>query len=359
MSQHYPRLATLHGVAGLRARLDALGLSLPCADEALAAPQSPLAQRLAPGDGSWRRTVCDPADGGLGRDAQAGPARLTIRRWQRFGSSGAGLIWGGEAVAVCAEGRANRISCCCVTAPRRRSALRRVHRGGRARACPDRSSDCSSPQRALGAAGGPTGTAHRVRASAARSSGRRLCQRVDLRCRTRRADRELRAPRSSRSPRLRLRRRQAPSWLSAARTARGPRAQRSLRRRDARRTASDGRDRSGAAAAPGSRSVRLSVFDRLPSSGPDRTGISSRLRCPTTRALARRVESVAKRSRRADRRRSTVERLGVTLLNVTAGSPYRASRAAARAFPRATAICRPRIHWSASCVCSMRRAVRT
>ena len=105
--------------------------------------------------------------------------------------------------------------------------------------------------------------------------------------------------------------------------------------------------------------MRLSVFDRLPSSGPDRTGIPSRPRCPTTRALARRVESVAKRSRRTDRRRSTVERLGVTLLNVTAGSPYRASRAAARAFPRATATCRPRIHWSASCVCSMRRAVRT
>jgi 2,4-dienoyl-CoA reductase-like NADH-dependent reductase (Old Yellow Enzyme family) len=35
------------------------------------------------------------------------PSELTVRRWQRFGQSGAKLIWGGEAVAVCHEGRAN------------------------------------------------------------------------------------------------------------------------------------------------------------------------------------------------------------------------------------------------------------
>src|SRR6185437_10497428 len=35
------------------------------------------------------------------------PSEHTVRRWQRFGRSGAKLIWGGEAVAVCHEGRAN------------------------------------------------------------------------------------------------------------------------------------------------------------------------------------------------------------------------------------------------------------
>ena len=35
------------------------------------------------------------------------PTELTRRRWQRFGRAGAGLIWGGEAVAVSHEGRAN------------------------------------------------------------------------------------------------------------------------------------------------------------------------------------------------------------------------------------------------------------
>jgi 2,4-dienoyl-CoA reductase-like NADH-dependent reductase (Old Yellow Enzyme family) len=35
------------------------------------------------------------------------PSELTVRRWQRFGRSGGKLIWGGEAVAVSHEGRAN------------------------------------------------------------------------------------------------------------------------------------------------------------------------------------------------------------------------------------------------------------
>ena len=32
---------------------------------------------------------------------------MTLRRWRNFGLSGAKLIWGGEAAAVCADGRAN------------------------------------------------------------------------------------------------------------------------------------------------------------------------------------------------------------------------------------------------------------
>ena len=35
------------------------------------------------------------------------PTDLTMRRWERFGLSGAKLIWGGEAVAVRHDGRAN------------------------------------------------------------------------------------------------------------------------------------------------------------------------------------------------------------------------------------------------------------
>src|SRR5207253_3909296 len=35
------------------------------------------------------------------------PSEMTMRRWRRFGISGAKLIWGGEAVAVRPEGRAN------------------------------------------------------------------------------------------------------------------------------------------------------------------------------------------------------------------------------------------------------------
>ncbi len=44
-----------------------------------------------------------------GWDAQTNgkPSELVYRRWQRFGQSGAKLIWGGEAVAVHPDGRAN------------------------------------------------------------------------------------------------------------------------------------------------------------------------------------------------------------------------------------------------------------
>src|SRR5438874_2011348 len=35
------------------------------------------------------------------------PSELTCRRWRNFGASGAKLIWGGEAVAVRHDGRAN------------------------------------------------------------------------------------------------------------------------------------------------------------------------------------------------------------------------------------------------------------
>jgi 2,4-dienoyl-CoA reductase-like NADH-dependent reductase (Old Yellow Enzyme family) len=38
---------------------------------------------------------------------EGNPTENTLRRWQRFAQSGAKLIWGGEAVAVAAEGRAN------------------------------------------------------------------------------------------------------------------------------------------------------------------------------------------------------------------------------------------------------------
>src|SRR5438477_7437699 len=39
--------------------------------------------------------------------ADGKPTELTIRRWKNFGVSGAKLIWGGEAVAVRQDGRAN------------------------------------------------------------------------------------------------------------------------------------------------------------------------------------------------------------------------------------------------------------
>ena len=96
----------------LRARLEALDVPLPCDDSIESAPGSPLAVPLALGpgpDGALElpnRFVIQPMEGWDGTP-DGRPSELTVRRWENFGRSGAGWIWGGEAVAVQREGRAN------------------------------------------------------------------------------------------------------------------------------------------------------------------------------------------------------------------------------------------------------------
>jgi NADPH2 dehydrogenase len=108
----WPRVAALRTPDALRARLDALGCPLPCDDASLAAPDSPLARMLALGEMNGRaqsaanRFVIQPMEGWDGT-LDGRPTELTERRWRNFGRSGAALIWGGEAVAVVEEGRAN------------------------------------------------------------------------------------------------------------------------------------------------------------------------------------------------------------------------------------------------------------
>ncbi|MCX7976682.1 MAG: hypothetical protein N2646_06380 [Bellilinea sp.] len=105
----YPRLARLTTPAALRTRFSQLNLELDLDDERLPAPQSPLAQPLilpTAGRRVGNRWCIQPMEGWDGTP-DGKPSELTRRRWRRFGESGAKLIWGGEAVAVCAEGRAN------------------------------------------------------------------------------------------------------------------------------------------------------------------------------------------------------------------------------------------------------------
>jgi 2,4-dienoyl-CoA reductase-like NADH-dependent reductase (Old Yellow Enzyme family) len=108
VSARFPRVASLKTPERLRARLVELGAPLPCDDAILSAPDSPLAQPLELGDGLRvpNRFVVQPMEGWDGtREGQ--PTELTERRWRRFGAGGAGWIWGGEAVAVRPDGRAN------------------------------------------------------------------------------------------------------------------------------------------------------------------------------------------------------------------------------------------------------------
>ena len=103
----YPRVAALKTAAAFRAHLERSGIALAF-DETLAAPgDSPLAQPIeADGVRVGNRFCILPMEGWDGtRDGE--PSDLTRRRWRNFGISGAKLIWGGEAVAVRADGRAN------------------------------------------------------------------------------------------------------------------------------------------------------------------------------------------------------------------------------------------------------------
>ncbi len=101
------RLGTVKNVAGFREHLRSLHLTLPCDDELLSGSDSPLRRPLALGEIKiGNRIAVQPMEGWDGL-ADGNPSEHTIRRWQRFGKSGAKLIWGGEAVAVSHAGRAN------------------------------------------------------------------------------------------------------------------------------------------------------------------------------------------------------------------------------------------------------------
>jgi NADPH2 dehydrogenase len=105
---HYPRIASFKTPAALRAYLARIGVDLPCDDQVASGPASPLAQpyRLPNGFVVGNRFCVLPMEGWDGT-TDGHPSELTIRRWRRFGESGAKLVWGGEAAAVRPDGRAN------------------------------------------------------------------------------------------------------------------------------------------------------------------------------------------------------------------------------------------------------------
>ncbi|GAP05239.1 NADH:flavin oxidoreductases, Old Yellow Enzyme family [Anaerolinea thermolimosa] len=103
----YPKIASLRKPAAFLARLEELGLELPFDEVIEPAPASPLARPLqVDGLEVGNRFCVLPMEGWDGTP-EGRPTQLTLRRWRRFGQSGAKLIWGGEAVAIRADGRAN------------------------------------------------------------------------------------------------------------------------------------------------------------------------------------------------------------------------------------------------------------
>jgi len=101
------RLGSIRDVEHFEEQLAALRLTIPCDRELLRGAESPLAQPIVrDGIKIGNRFAVQPMEGWDGT-SDGNPSEHTLRRWQRFGHSGAKLIWGGEAVAVCHEGRAN------------------------------------------------------------------------------------------------------------------------------------------------------------------------------------------------------------------------------------------------------------
>jgi NADPH2 dehydrogenase len=103
----FPRVSSLKSAADFRRRLAELGVALPFDEELETGPDAPLARTLPHASGVLgNRFAVLPMEGWDGT-ADGKPTDLTRRRWANFGRSGAKLIWGGEAVAVRHDGRAN------------------------------------------------------------------------------------------------------------------------------------------------------------------------------------------------------------------------------------------------------------
>jgi NADPH2 dehydrogenase len=101
------RIPTLKTPADFRAHLASLNLDLGVDDEILTGDDSPLRRSMNwNGRSIGNRWTVQPMEGWDGTTT-GGVTDPMVRRWQRFGYSGAKLIWGGEAMAVCPEGRAN------------------------------------------------------------------------------------------------------------------------------------------------------------------------------------------------------------------------------------------------------------
>jgi 2,4-dienoyl-CoA reductase-like NADH-dependent reductase (Old Yellow Enzyme family) len=102
----------LRTIDELRDRLAVLGIAEQLGVDDTVEAHGPLAAGFSVTDGSagtltvGNRFAVLPMEG-WDAEADGRPSDLVHRRWRRFGESGAKLIWGGEAVAVRPDGRAN------------------------------------------------------------------------------------------------------------------------------------------------------------------------------------------------------------------------------------------------------------
>jgi len=103
----YPRVASFKTAGAFQAHLRSAGIALEFDAELPPAGRSALAQPIEVGGVRVGNRFCILPMEGWDGTTDGRPSDLTARRWRHFGISGAKLIWGGEAVAVRHDGRAN------------------------------------------------------------------------------------------------------------------------------------------------------------------------------------------------------------------------------------------------------------
>jgi 2,4-dienoyl-CoA reductase-like NADH-dependent reductase (Old Yellow Enzyme family) len=103
----FVKVKSLQTVENFKNSVQELGLDIPCDEDLLIGDASPMAKPLQVGKFKiGNRYAIHPMEGWDG-NTDGSPSDNTRRRWNHFGKSGAKLIWGGEAVAVRHDGRAN------------------------------------------------------------------------------------------------------------------------------------------------------------------------------------------------------------------------------------------------------------
>ncbi len=108
MAESFKRVGHLKTLEDFKAYLNELGIDFPLEEKILSAANgSPLAQPMKVRDFNVGNRWCIHPMEGWDTHPDGRPSEYTIRRWERFGISGAKLIWGGEAFAVQHDGRAN------------------------------------------------------------------------------------------------------------------------------------------------------------------------------------------------------------------------------------------------------------
>ncbi|MCD0460109.1 oxidoreductase [Roseiconus lacunae] len=109
---NYPRIASFKTFQDFDQRLTELGLRMPREEVVRCGSESPMARSAKVGPLTIGNRYCILPMEGWDGTKDGRPTELTRRRWKNFGISGAKLMWGGEAVAVRHDGRANPNQLC-------------------------------------------------------------------------------------------------------------------------------------------------------------------------------------------------------------------------------------------------------